>query len=128
MNKFLLISLLCVNFAHGMKKDHPAYHHYHNKIKLPTAGKLVRSPEIEDLRAARLSEIDHARQIHNHSIDIESQQLSPAVQNLNSPEVLAANITAHSSTKVACIALGAALASSAITAGVVLAIHFTSCN
>ena len=79
---------------------------------LPAAPKLHRSIEIDDLRAVHLSEV--------HLIDIEAQPMSPEVQ--------AANITAHSSTKVACIALGASLVTAGLTAGVILAIHFTSCN
>lgn len=117
MKKITITLLMSAVSLSGMKNDHTDRNHHkyigehHN---------IVRSHEVEDLRTLHLSDVHHERQIHNHSIDIESQQTSPEVQ--------AAEISAHSTKKVAIIAGATALASCALTAGVALSIHFSSCK
>ena len=142
----LLLSCLCVNFAHGMTKEHPAYGRYHRDDNLPSQSKidaiyktprqkyrrvlLPVAPELHrDIYADRDRDIHADRVRHNHDIPLELRQPMPEVVHVPqvSPRsVEVAQINAHSTTKVACIALAATVLSSGVTAAA--AIYLSNCK
>lgn len=122
----LLISPLCVNFAHSMKKDHPSYGRYHKKQN-----------RLPKLKNEDVSAIEQERKENNHSIDIDqpdivieaptSQEIAVAPLPMSTPpSVKIANINAHSTQKVAAIAGIATVLSAGVTA--FTTIYLSSCK